>query len=504
MKSYLGVVVALVLVAAVVVAPTPAFGTPTNPPRVHGFGASTNFGTVEDVKTPVVGMASTPSGNGYWLVDANGGVYSFGDARFHGGLGGVQLNAPIVGVAATRSGNGYWLVALDGGVFAFGDALFFGSMGGKPLNQPIVGMTRTASGAGYWFVASDGGVFAFGDASFFGSMGGQPLNEPVVGMASSPSSGYWLVARDGGIFAFGDAPFYGSMGGQALNKPIVQMASTKSGAGYWFVASDGGVFAFGDAAFHGSLGGTALPRPIVAIAAHPTGQGYWLVEGRYIPDALAGVAEISSARAGRESVAVYDNVSGETFVLDNGSHYCASIMKVNILGAAARDGLSEYERQQAIPMIRVSDNNAASQLYSSVGGPSAVRSWDRSVGMGVTEPGGSWGLTRTTASDQVQLMKQFAFPSSLSDGDRAFAIDQMHQVVASQRWGVTAGTNGAPVAVKNGWLPYNGSWVVNSIGWVHGNGHDYTIAVLTADAPSMGYAIQSIEEVSTRVYANLN
>jgi hypothetical protein len=37
------------------------------------------------------------------------------------------LNKPIVGMAATPSGNGYWLVASDGGIFSFGDAVFRGS-----------------------------------------------------------------------------------------------------------------------------------------------------------------------------------------------------------------------------------------------------------------------------------------------------------------------------------------------------------------------------------------
>lgn len=37
-------------------------------------------------------------------------------------------NAPIVGIAPTPSGEGYWLVAADGGVFTFGDAEFFGNV----------------------------------------------------------------------------------------------------------------------------------------------------------------------------------------------------------------------------------------------------------------------------------------------------------------------------------------------------------------------------------------
>ena len=39
----------------------------------------------------------------------------------------MNLNAPIVGITSTPSGQGYWLVASDGAVFAFGDAQFLGS-----------------------------------------------------------------------------------------------------------------------------------------------------------------------------------------------------------------------------------------------------------------------------------------------------------------------------------------------------------------------------------------
>jgi hypothetical protein len=120
----------------------------------------------------------------YRLVASDGGVFSFGGTQFDGSLGGRHLNKPIVGMAATPDGNGYWLVASDGGVFSFGDAGFDGSLGGKPLNKPIVGMAATPDGNGYWLVASDGGVFSFGDAGFDGSLGGRPLSAPVVGVAA--------------------------------------------------------------------------------------------------------------------------------------------------------------------------------------------------------------------------------------------------------------------------------------------------------------------------------
>jgi hypothetical protein len=66
-------------------------------------------------------------------VAADGGIFSFGDAAFYGSTGSIALNQPVVGMAATPGGHGYWLVAGDGGIFSFGDAAFYGSRGGQPL-----------------------------------------------------------------------------------------------------------------------------------------------------------------------------------------------------------------------------------------------------------------------------------------------------------------------------------------------------------------------------------
>ena len=226
---------------------------------------------------PIVGMAPTGDGKGYWNVASDGGLFAFGDAHFHGSMGGRPLNRPIVAMAATRSGDGYWEVASDGGLFAFGNAGFFGSTGAIHLNRPVVGMAATPDDRGYWLVASDGGIFAFGDAHFYGSTGNLTLNRPVVGMATTPDGrGYWLVASDGGIFAYGDAGFYGSTGSITLNRPVVGMTVAPGGGGYWFVASDGGIFAFGDARFYGSMGGRPLNEPVVGMASN-RGDGYWLV-----------------------------------------------------------------------------------------------------------------------------------------------------------------------------------------------------------------------------------
>jgi ribosomal protein L24E len=134
----------------------------------------------------------------------------------------VTLNGPVLDSIPTPSGLGYYMVASDGGIFSFGDARFAGSMGGKRLNAPVQSLVPDPDRSGYWLVASDGGVFAFA-APFRGSMGGKRLNKPVTGMVPF-GNGYLMVGEDGGIFNFSDRAFLGSLGDHPPAHPIVAVA----------------------------------------------------------------------------------------------------------------------------------------------------------------------------------------------------------------------------------------------------------------------------------------
>src|SRR5437764_7608569 len=131
-------------------------------------------------------MAATPSGRGYWLVAADGGIFAFGDAAFAGSIGNLKLVRPIAGMAPTPGGRGYWLTASDGGLFAYGDARFFGTardkIAGPDAGRGIVSVVPTRSGAGYWQVTAGGKVYAFGDAAALGSPAS--VRATVVGMAA--------------------------------------------------------------------------------------------------------------------------------------------------------------------------------------------------------------------------------------------------------------------------------------------------------------------------------
>jgi hypothetical protein len=222
-------------------------------------------GGPHQLKAPLVGIESTISGNGYWLVASDGGVFSFGDAVFYGSTGAMHLNKPIVAMAVTPDGKGYWLVASDGGVFSFGDALFHGSTGGMQLDKPIVAMVATPDGKGYWLVASDGGVFAFGDAHYHGSPSSSPIPEPVVGIVrTTDGEGYWIAAAGGHVYSYGDAAPVTDPA--TTDSPVVGISGTADGKGYWMSTASGGVFTYGDAIFDGSASGMVLQRPIVAMS----------------------------------------------------------------------------------------------------------------------------------------------------------------------------------------------------------------------------------------------
>ncbi|MGH9018519.1 MAG: CHAP domain-containing protein, partial [Acidimicrobiales bacterium] len=176
---------------------------------------------------PVVGMAATPDGGGYWLVAADGGVFSFGDAVFYGSLAGLSLARPVVGMAATAGGHGYWLVAADGGVFSFGDAGFHGSAAGQNLGTQVVAMAATPGGGGYWLAAATAAVLPFGDAVAHGPSPNLPPFTPTAAMAATPDGGgYWLLQPDAIATAF-STPVDAANG--AGGQRIVQIAAGQIG-----------------------------------------------------------------------------------------------------------------------------------------------------------------------------------------------------------------------------------------------------------------------------------
>jgi hypothetical protein len=124
-------------------------------------------------------------------------------------------------------------------------------------------------------------------------------------------------------------------------------------------------------------------------------------------------------------------------------------------------------------------------------------------------PWPGWGLTTTTSSDQLVLLRELVQPSSLlTDAERGYAVSLMENVTPSQRWGISGGVPArATVALKNGWLPLDSKeddWQVNSVGWISGSGRDYLIAVLTTGNPTEQYGIDTIDQLAAIVWKDMS
>lgn len=120
-------------------------------------------------------------------------------------------------------------MAADGGIFTFGDAKFLGSMGDQKVNQPVFDMTSTDTDNGYWLVARDGGIFSFGDAAakFFGSAVNEiPRPTKVIGMDSTPGSlGYWIADATGKVYEYGNAQDLGDRYFASNPAPMIGFAA---------------------------------------------------------------------------------------------------------------------------------------------------------------------------------------------------------------------------------------------------------------------------------------
>jgi hypothetical protein len=212
--------------------------------------------------------------------------------------------------------------------------------------------------------------------------------------------------------------------------------------------------------------------------------------------------------------------------------YTASIVKVEILGTAlwevrpAGGQLPASQASLARPMIEASDNGSASAMLSAVGGTAKIAQFDQMAGLTSTSPHDTypvipgspapgwpgWGLTTTSAKDEVILVEHFAYHNSLlTDQQRHYALGLMENVEAGQNWGVSIGVPpGTTIALKNGWIPFPqaltytaAAWQINSIGWIHGHGRNYVLAVLTRDNPTMQYGEHTIAHISRYVYSQL-
>jgi beta-lactamase class A len=236
-----------------------------------------------------------------------------------------------------------------------------------------------------------------------------------------------------------------------------------------------------------------------ALAARPGGkprQFPWHERVRDATHFLAG-------RTGSASFAVFDE-RGRIHGYRRGVQYSsASLVKAMLLVAyldrvdVRRRQLRRSERHLLGPMVRVSDNDAASAVFTRVGVDGLTR-LARRAGMRGFVANPVWGGCQVTARDQARLFLRIR--ALLPKLHRKYALGLLRRIVSYERWGIPPG---APA----GWVPYfKGGWFKDDDGWrVHQaallrkGGRRLAIAVLTRGSPSLEYGAATIAGVTARL-----
>src|SRR4051812_1658074 len=117
----------------------------------------------------------------------------------------------------------------------------------------------------------------------------------------------------------------------------------------------------------------------------------------------------------------------------------ASVFKAMLLvtylrrSSVRHRALSDDDRALLRPMIRRSDNVAATRVRDIVGNPAVVRLAER-AGMSRFEIRDVWGLSLVTARDQSKFLLHIE--RLLPGRHRAYALRLLRTIVPSQRWGM--------------------------------------------------------------------
>ena len=152
------------------------------------------------------------------------------------------------------------------------------------------------------------------------------------------------------------------------------------------------------------------------------------------------------------------------------------------------------------PMIRVSDNDAAQQIFDTVG-TGRLHALAHRVGMThfATDP--VWGKTRITARDQTKFFLHI--DGFVAARHRSYAMRLLRSVVPSERWGVgEVAPAGWKLFFKGGWGAGTGLLDHQVALFVRGCSR-FSIAVLSMFDGSRPYGKATLRGVFTRLLARL-
>jgi Beta-lactamase enzyme family len=209
------------------------------------------------------------------------------------------------------------------------------------------------------------------------------------------------------------------------------------------------------------------------------------------------------SRTGTASFAVVDERGRVHGHRGDVAYSSASLVKAMLLVAYLRRRdvrprrLRAAERGLLGPMIRVSDNDAASAVYDRVG-PGGLARLARRAGMRHFVANPVWGGCQVTARDQARLFARIR--ALLPKRHRKYGLGLLHRIVSYQRWGIPEGAPGGwRLYFKGGWFPDDDGWRVHQAALLERRGRHVSIAVLTSGNPSLEYGAATLAGVTARL-----
>jgi hypothetical protein len=166
-------------------------------------------------------------------------------------------------------------------------------------------------------------------------------------------------------------------------------------------------------------------------------------------------------------------------------------------GDVRRRRLRAADRRLLGPMIRASDNHAATAVYERVGSGGLV-GVARRAGMRRFVPYPVWGGCQVTARDQARLFRRL--PALIPPRHRQYALGLLRRIVPYQRWGIPQGAPpGWRLYFKGGWFKDDDGWRVHQAALLVRGNRRLSLAVLTRGSPSLEYAAATIAGVTSRL-----
>lgn len=210
-------------------------------------------------------------------------------------------------------------------------------------------------------------------------------------------------------------------------------------------------------------------------------------------------------------IAVYDIMDDRTTTYQKGElelNYTASIVKLSILVQLLHNqpNLSDDQKRTAENMIRNSDNDSATKLFGQIGNDNGIATLYRNLGMWQSSASGTnrWGLTTTTAADQLKLMKLvYVNGDYISQSNKDYIKSLMGSVNPNQRWGLPSYAGSSALGVKNGWLPLgpnNTDAIINSLSYVKNEKAEYILVQISNEDRSQNDGFNMLNRVGDATY----